>query len=266
MKRTAALVLALALLVCLCACGKDSTAAFRTLEVVGTKQYGSICRGGDKLTAVIDAVMQTLAGSGTLSALSVKWLGSDRNCLDGDAGAFAALEALPEPRTLIFGVEADAYPLAYAAEDGHPAGLCADLALAAGELLGWDVAVTFISAEEVAAQLSSGNIDCALGFDPSSLTNASKYSAGNCFLENDILLAVRTESEVTRIKDLKGSRVGTVGDPAILKAVRSSEKLTKYASGATEYLSLSRCIDALDNGWCAAIVVDELALAFYREN
>ena len=53
--------------------------------------------------------------------------------------------------------------------------------------------------------------------------------------------------------------------PAVLAAVRSSEKLTKFASGATEYLSIERCVNALDMGWCAAIVMDSLMLSYYRD-
>ena len=139
-----------------------------------------------------------------------------------------------------------------------------DLANAIGELLGWDVLILPISAEEVQANLISGNVDCALGFD-GTLVSASKFSVGPAFLKSDIIVAVRAESEIKRLRDLKDSRVGVVSDPAVLSAVRSSEKLTKYASGATEYLSIDRCINALDNGWCAALVMDSLMLSFHRE-
>ena len=262
MKKLTALLLALLLLVGLCACKEESDAAFRTLEVIGTKHYGSICRGNDKLAPVIAAALKTLAGNGTVSALTAARMGSDRSCLEGDSGALAALEELPEPRTLIFGVEKEFYPVAYE-ENGEMRGLCPDLAFAVGELLGWEVRVIGIGPTEVEAQLASGNIDCALGFD-TGLVKAEKFTVGSCFLESDILLAVRAESEIRKMRDLDGSRVGTINDPAVQKAVRSSEKLTKYASGATEYLSLTRCLEALDKGWCVAVAADELMLAYYR--
>lgn len=262
MKKIISLLLAL-LLLCLCACGKPADSRFRTLEVLSTRQFGCICRSGDRLTPVLEAAMERLAGTGTLSALSAARLGSDRIVLDGDPAALETLEELPEPRTLIFGVEKNVYPLAYE-ENGELCGLCPDIAVAIGSVLGWDVMVLGISADEVGAQLSSGNIDCALGFDPELVSGASKYSAGSCFLESEIVLAVRTESEIRRIRDLDGQRVGTVSDPAVLKAVRADEKLTSHASGATEYLSLDRCMEALDKGWCAAVVLDSLMLAFYR--
>ena len=256
------MLLALLLLAGLCACGEKSEGPFRALEVVGTKHYCGICRGGDKLAPVILAAVEALAGTGTLSALSVKWLGSDRICMDGNAAALSELEELPEPRTLIFGIPSEFHPLGYLEYD-EPRGFAADIAAAVGELLGWEVRLLCISPDEVGSQLNSGNIDCAMGFD-SNLDHAEKFTIGGCFLESDILLAVRSESEVRKPKDLEGCRIGTINDPVVLKAIRGDEKITKYATGATEYLSLPRCIEALDLGWCSAVVLDSLMLTYYQ--
>ena len=263
MKKCIALLLALVLLAALAGCGQTEYASFRALEVIGEKQFSAICRGGDKLAPVIAAALETLAGNGMLSSITARWLGKDRSCLEGDVNALAALEELPEPRRLIVGVEQDYDPIGFTA-DGRLQGLSVDLANALGELLGWDILILPISSEEVQANLVSGNVDCALGFD-GTLVKADKFSVSAPYLKSDIIVAVRAESEVKRLRDLKDCRVGVVNDPAVLNAVRSSEKLTKYASGATEYLSLERCINALDRGWCAAIVMDSLMLSFYRD-
>ena len=263
MKKCIAILLALVMLAALVGCGQTEYAAFRALEVLGEKQFCAICRGGDKLAPVLDAALRTLAGNGTLPSITARWLGSDRSCLEGDANALRALEELPEPRRLIVGVEADYRPLGYT-ENGELQGMSVDLANALGELLGWELLILPIGPDEISAQLVSGNVDCALGFD-AGLVSASKFSVGTPYLKSDIVLAVRSESEIKRVRDLKDCRIGIIGDPAVISAVRSSEKLTKYASGATEYLSLERCINALDNGWCAAIAMDSLMLSFYRD-
>jgi len=269
MKKCIALLLALTMLAALAGCGQAEYASFRALETIGEKQFCAICRGGDKLAPVITAALETLAGNGMLSSVTARWLGADRSCLEGDPGALRALEAtldepLPETRRLIVGVERDYDPIGFTA-DGQLRGLCVDLAGALGELLGWEILIIPISSEEVQANLISGNVDCALGFD-GTLVKADKFSVSAPFLKSDIIVAVRAESEVKRLRDLKDCRVGAVNDPAVLSAVRSSEKLTKYASGATVYLSIERCINALDMGWCAAIVMDSLMLSYYREN
>ena len=262
-KKRIALLLLLALLAALCGCGQQEYAAFRALEVIGEKQFCAVCRGGDKLATVVEAALKVLAANGTLSSISARWLGRDRICLEGDAGALRALEEQPEPRRLIIGVEKDYYPIGFS-ENGTLSGMNVDLANAIGELLGWEILILPIGAEELSAHLVSGNVDCALGFD-GSLVSASKFSVGAPYLKSDIIVAVRSESEIKRLRDLKGCRVGVVNDPAVLSAVRSSEHLTKYAAGATKYLSVDRCINALDNGWCAALAMDSLMLSFYRE-
>jgi ABC-type amino acid transport substrate-binding protein len=161
-------------------------------------------------------------------------------------------------------VEGDYDPLGYT-ENGVLQGMSVDLANAIGELLGWEILILPIGSDEISAHLVSGNVDCALGFD-ASLVSASKFSVGPTYLKSDIVVAVRSESEIKRLRDLRDCRVGVVNDPAVLTAVRASEHLTKYASGATQYLSTDRCVNALDNGWCAAIVMDSLMLSFYREH
>ena len=263
MKKWIAILLLLSMLAALSGCGQTEVSVFRAMEVLGEKQFCAICRGGDKLAPLIEAALKTLAANGRLSAITTRWLGRDRSCLEGDAGALTALEELPEPRRLIIGVEADYDPIGFE-EDGVLRGMSVDLAEAIAEVLGWELMLLPITSEDVAAQLASGNIDCALGFD-GSVVSREKYSVGAPYLKSDIVLAVRSESEIRRVKDLDGSRIGVIHDPAVLAAVRSSEKLTKHASGATEYLSLERCISALDNGWCAAVALDSLMLSFYRD-
>ena len=264
MKKCIAILLALAALLSLCACGQTEIGAFRAMEVVGEKQFCAVCRGGDRLAPVIEAALETLAGNGTLSSITARWLGKDLSCLEGDANALKTLEELPEARRLVIGVEPEYYPIGYT-EYGELRGMSPDLANALGELLGWEVLVLPVRSDELSANLKSGNVDCVLGYD-AGLVSASEFYVGKPYLKSDIVLAVRTESEVRSVRDLKGCRVGAVNDPAVLRSVRSSEKLTKYASGATVYLSVERCVNALDKGWCAAIVMDSLMLAFYRDS
>ena len=263
LKKCIALVLLLAMLASLCGCGQPEVSVFRAMEVLGEKQFCAICRGGDKLAPLIDAALKVLAGNGQLASITARWLGKDRSCLEGDVNALGALEELPTERKLIIGVETDYDPIAFE-ENGVLRGMSVDLAEAIGALVGWEVMILPITADTVADQLASGNVDCALGFD-GRIVKADKYSVGAPYLKSDIVLAVRAESEIRRVKDLNGCRIGVIHDPAVLSAVRSSEKLTKHASGATEYLSLERCINALDNGWCAAVAMDSIMLSYYRD-
>jgi len=263
-KRISALLLLCALLLCLPGCGKTEEGAFRPLEVVGTKHYGVICRKGDQIAPVIDAAMRVLAANGTLSAISFQNLGRSAVRLDGDAGALDALDREIPRRTLIVGVHTEYRPLAYT-ENGEEKGMSVDIARHLCSLLGWDLRLQPIAEDEIGTQLSSGNIDCAIGFD-GALVRADKYEIGVSYMESSIVVAVRSESDVRSLRGLKGRHVGTVDDPVVQSALKASERLTKYAVGAYVYSSALRCVNAMDGDYCGAVVMDSLLLSYYSFN
>ncbi len=262
MKKFICLVLAVLMLLCLCACG-DEEGPYRVLETIGEKQYGLVFRKGDKVAVSVNGAMSVLAANGSLAKLSTGWLGEDIICLEGDAEALMQLEmAAPiEERVLIVGVEKDARPIAYTEGEGY-VGMSCDIAKAIGELLGWEVRLQPILSSEIETQLSSGNIDCALGFGIEGI-DGSKYDIGSHYMSSPIAIAVRPDSELKKLKSLEGLKVGTVLDDSFIDAVKADEKLAKYAQSATTYLSVARCFTALDNGWCAAVALDEIAIKAY---
>ena len=263
-KRILALLLVLALLPCLSACGKQELGVFRPLEVIGTKKCGVICRKGDQIAPVIDAGMRVLSANGTLSAISFQNLGRDAVKLDGDLGALEALDRELAHRVLIVGVHTNLRPLAWE-ENGEMRGMSVDIARHLCSLLGWELRLQPILETEIDTQLASGNIDCALGFD-GALVKADKFEPGVSYMESSIVVAVRSESALRRLKDLKGRHVGTVEDPLVQSALKASEKLTKYAVGAYVYTSALRCVNAMDGGYCGAVVMDSLLLSYYSYN
>lgn len=258
-KRIFVLLLAALLLAC-AACGETDGSPFHTLEVLGARQYGLICRKDDRLAPLVFAAIENLARDGTLSAASTRWIGRDKITLKPQpAGSVedAAAEEVP-PRTLIVGVERDFEPLAFF-ENGILQGMSVDIADGLGRALGWEVAYQPISSGEVGTQLASGNIDVALGFDPGTV-NAEKYSLGPVYMESEIVLAVRRESGMTRWKDLEDQKIGLVDDPTVTACLKASEQAGRYAAGAVIYASPARCLLALDDGKCAALAMDKLML------
>ena len=260
--RLLAAALVLGLLLGLSGCGETLDTGFRVLEVIGVRSYSVICRKDDKIAPLIDEAMGHLAYTGHLGSLCIRWLGRDLITLAGSPPAVQTTERqeteeeqAQSRRTLIVGIEKDFYPMAFT-EDGELRGLSVDLASALGSELTWEVSYQPITPAEVGTQLSSGNIDCALGFDPACVKEDA-YTVGVSYLDSDIVLAVRQESEVTRAREIRGERIGTVDDPSVTKAVKESETITKYASGASR-----RCVSAMDNGWCAAVAMDVIMLEY----
>ena len=261
-KKLCALLLCAALFFALGACGSDDGAAYTILETVGEKHYGSVFRLGDKAAGQVDAAMRELAASGELSRICQHWLGRDLISLAGESGAVAALEEAPQPRVLIVGVENDFERLSSPDADGNYMGMSVDIAKAIGGLLGWEIRIQPINAGDMATQLSSGNIDCALGFGVETVDTA-KFTTGAAYMSSPIVVAAPGSGEISKLRHLKGLKIGAVKDDSILKALESSDDVNKYADSVTAYLSPQRCRTALDNGWCAAMAMDEIMLGQY---
>ena len=258
LKKGITVFLLFALMLSLCACGEKDTSPWRTIEILGVRQYSLICRKDDKLAPLLTAAIEDLARDGTLSAASRRWLGRDEITLKPQPAAIAEEEAEAAPRRLIVGVERDFKPLAYW-ENGFLQGMSVDIADGLGRALGWEVTYQPITANEVGTQLSSGNIDVALGFDPGTV-NAEKYTLGPVYMESDILLAAPREGGAARWKDLEDERIGIVDDPIVTARLTANEQAGRYAAGAVIYASPARCLFALENGWCAALAMDRIML------
>ena len=260
-KKIISILLLLALALALCACGETDTSPWRTIEILGERRYALICRKDDRLAPLLTAAIESLARDGTLSAASRRWLGRDAITLKPQPAAPTEEgedEAAAAQRTLIVGVERDFEPLAFW-ENGFLQGMSVDIADGLGRALGWEVAYQPITANEVGTQLSSGNIDVALGFDPAAV-NAEKYTLGPVYMTSEIVVAAPREGGATRWKDLQDERIGIVDDPIVTACLKSSESAGRYAAAAVIYASPGRCLFALENGWCAALAMDRIML------
>lgn len=261
-KRALAFMLALVMLLCLSACGSDNS-RYRVLSTVGQRSYALVFRLGDRQAEPVTAAMDELAGSGRLSQICRQWLHEDRISLRGSAGALDALEEPPQPRVLIAGVEADSPPLGYPEGDGY-AGMSVDIARELASLLGWEVRIQPISADEVDAQLASGNIDCAVGFDPLNV-NSEHCSVSHVYMESDLVVAVPRDSDCRSMRDLRDLKIGSVRDNATLTALKNDKNVNRYVRRVVSFVTPERCLYALDNGSCAAVSMDILVLdaSFY---
>ncbi len=260
MKRILAFILVAALCLGLAGCGKEQIGSYTVLEEIGEKQYASIYRNDDIISEVLEAALSSMAANGTLSRISSTWLGQDYIQVEGDRDALSGVE-MPPNRTLVIGVDTDAPPFAYTDED-KLSGFTVDIARAISSLLGWDVKILPVKSAEIETQLSSGNIDCALGFAPECV-DATKYTIGHILMESTIVIAVPENSSVKNIRRIRGERIGTISDPALEAVISAHDKISKHSDGATVYVTPPRCISAMENGWCVAIVMDVLMLKAY---
>lgn len=245
----------------LAACSGSGDKPYRVIETLGQAQYCAAFRADDPVADEVCAALSVLAADGTIASLSQQWIGEDLSCLSGDKNALEKLESRSERTSLIIGVEEEFRPLSYS-DGGEYMGFTVDLARRIGALLGWDIRIQPMAASELTAQLVSGNVDCALGFDTEG-ADVSKLRVGECYMESSIVLASLSDGDVKHIRDLKDLKIGAVKGTSAVSAAASSEKAAKYAQSITAYLSPLRCINALREGWCAAIAMDEIMLEAY---
>lgn len=277
--KTLFMLLAACMLLGLCGCGGDSSV--RELESIGTKRYGVVFRQGDRVAQAVSGAMDELSESGKLSELSLRWLGADMisytpaafDSADtasptlspeqtGESGEEPEGPATPSEgivsRTLIVGVEAEYYPLAYS-ENGGVKGMCADIAQELGKLLGWEIKLYPIKSSELASQLNSGNIDCAVGVGIEYIDSAS-FTLGPVFMKSEIVVVSKNGGDYRTTRSLEGAVVGTAGDMSVLSALGNTDKITKYTDSFLAYESPEVCLEALSRGEIAAAAMDRLIL------
>lgn len=263
-KRIICAAIALCLVLALCACGSESGST-RTIEKLGVKVYGVAFRQGDKVSQSVCRAMDELNENGTLSLLSIKWLNED--LIDYSSASFpeetAELEEGAEAvkRTLVVGVEAALFPLSYTNSTGGTEGLCADIALALGEKLGWEIKLLPLTSLDLKTQLNSGNIDVAIGIGTEVLSSDS-FTLGPTFLKSNVVLVSLSDSKFKSLRSLEGEMIGSSCDMSAYSALTQSENIAKYTNLYATYGAVSECFDALKAEVLAAVVTDELTLRY----
>lgn len=260
MKKAAALLLALLLALSLCACGGTSYGNYRVLGSFGEQQYYIGFRTGDSVQYYVEAALRVLAADGTIHKLALEWFSEDLTGFTADA---TALDDVPLPqRTLIVGVDEEAFPVSYADGDGY-AGFDPDLARAVCEKLGWQIQFQPIKADDAYVELSSGNVDCAWGglaLDAA----ADGYSVLGPYMTNELVLVVRRDSGIRSLRGLKGKTLAMDVDERYMEALSADEKLLARLGSVTRLTGgTQRCFEALDGGEADAIMTTRVAVAYY---
>ena len=188
-------------------------------------------------------------------------IGTDYTCMEALPGALQLLETQPEPgRKLRIGVQDGIAPISSSRDDGSFGGLIPDLAQLVAEKLGWTFEYMVINSDNVAAELGSGNIDCAW-MAASFSGSSSSVSLSPGWLRNTQELVVRSDSRYTRKNSLKGKVVG-ITDATALAALKESGMDAKVGS-VWYYDDLSACFAALAAGDCDAVVIDGIVSGYY---
>ena len=260
-KRIGALFLSIVLLFLLCACGGSRPVNFKVIAELNQEEFRVAFRKDDPLCDIVTAAMRELAADGQLSRLSGQYLGADYTCMPALPEALRILEAEVVPgRKLRVGVQEGVAPLSSSRDDGTFYGLIPDLAELVAQKLGWTFEYMVINSDNVAAELGSGNIDCAwMAASFAGSEDTCSLSPG--WLRNSHELVVREGSGLNRKNSLKGKILG-VTDATALAALKESG-LEEKAGAVWFYTDLISCFNALAAGDCDALVIDSIVKGYY---
>lgn len=261
-KRLLAALLCAAALLTLCACGRSGRpVTFNVIAELDQEEFRVAFRKDDPLCDIVTAAMKELSADGQLSRLSAQYLGADYSALEGIPEALRILDTeIAADRILRVGIQEGVAPLSSSREDGSFYGLIPDLANLVADRLGWNFEFMVINSDNVAAELGSGNIDCAW-MAASFAESAETCSLSPGWLRNSHELVVLNGSGLTRKNSLKGKVIG-ITDATSLAALKSSGLEAKAAAVWT-YDDLIACFNALAAGDCDALVIDSIVASYY---
>ena len=261
-KRLGALFLCLILCLTLnTACGRHQGISFKVIAELNQEEFRVAFRKDDPLCEIMTAAMEELSADGAISRLSGQYLGADYSSMPAVPGAMKEVTAEIVPgRKLRVGVQDGVAPLSSSRDDGSFTGLIPDLCQLVAEKLGWTFEYMVINSESVAAELGSGNIDCA--WMAASFSESEKTcSLSPGWLRNSHELVVRAGSGINRKNSIKGKILG-VTDVTSVTALKESGMYDKISS-LWYYDDLTSCFNALASGDCDAVIIDSIVAGYY---
>ena len=268
MKKMITILLLLALCLSLAACGAASPGyGVRAVQTLVEQEYSMAFRNDDPTAYYVVGALNALEQEGKVDELAVKWFG--QRVIDFPKSDIKLEELEPtEWRTFTIGVDVNSFPLAYAT-DGNFWGYDVELAIAVCEKLGWLIKIQQIEKEDVYVELSSGNIDCAWGgiaIDQSEV-DRGLYTRFGPYIENDIVVAVRSSGYVMNKLMLSGKKMVMDSTPEALDALNSDPKLAKRLSQITRLAGgTTECFQQLYAGKCDAVLTNSTALYYFNSH
>ncbi|NLC73236.1 MAG: transporter substrate-binding domain-containing protein [Ruminococcaceae bacterium] len=231
---------------------------FRILKSYETKQLAIGFRNDDIVRYYVMAALQASAADGTVHNNALHWFGHDPVSIPADKEAMAKIKTVPK-RTLIVGVDIDAFPMAYKERDQFR-GFDVDLARDVCYRLGWKIEFIPIKAENAYVELSSGNIDVAWGGLALDI-GSKQYTTVFPYMEQGLVLVVRDDNRFRSVRKLKGATLAMDSGQYFLDIINADEDLRDRLGAIQRMQGGARaCFQSLDTAKVDCILVYKSAL------
>ena len=255
-KRLVVFFIAVAMLFALTGCS-SSTKRYRAVKTLSQENLYIGFRNDDQIAFYIMNALYELEAEGQTTAISQKWFYDDVVDFESDKDALPDDEDYGK-RNIIFGVDVGAYPFAFKEDDKY-GGFNVELAQAVCDKLGWTCTFISIDPSNAFVELSSGNIDVAIGMelDPKS----EDYTAYGPFAENDMVIVNLSNSK----RSMKGKSLVTDTSVSAKTIVEENERVcSKFAQIVRIQGGVKECFEKLDNGSADFILTTKYALDCYN--
>lgn len=282
MKKLISIILALVMVLALCACGSKNAATgtdtgsaaasgtdadkYVVLDTpISTEQYGiAFKKGATELATAVKEQLDAMWADGTFKKIAETWQNGlpDMLCYqDAKVSTPDGAEAIPmdtTKKTLTLGFDANYPPYGYKDDSGNYVGFDIDLAKEVCTRLGWELKLQPIDWNSKDMELNSGSIDVI--WNGMTMTGRENdYTWVGPYVDNSIVVVVKSDSGITKLSDLAGKNVITQksssaetaltasvedgGTQANLDLAKSFAKLESTADYNTAFMNLDSGVD-----------------------
>lgn len=166
-----------------------------------------------------------------------------------------------EDKKFVVGFDSEFPPMGFVADDGSYTGFDLELAEEVANRLGLEFVAQPISWDAKDQELKSGNIDCIWnGFTISG--REDQYTWTEAYMENDQVVVVRSDSDISSLDDLADKVVAVQKDSSGLAALEENPALTDTFADLIEVDSYLNAMMELESGAVDAIVMDEIVARY----
>ena len=283
MKKFAAIILAVMMVLTLCACGSktaatttdtgsapasgtDTAAKYTMLkDPISTEQYGiAFKKGSTELATKVKEQLDAMWKDGTFQKIADTWGQGLPDMLCYDEAKVATPAGSTEikddsaRKTLTLGFDAEYPPYGYKDDSGNYVGFDIDLAKEVCSRLGWELKLQPIDWDSKDMELNSGSID-VIWTGMTMTGRENDYTWVGPYVDNSIVVVVKSDSGITKLSDLAGKNVITQksssaetaltasvedgGTQANLDLDKSFAKLESTADYNTAFMNLDSGVD-----------------------
>ncbi|OEH85160.1 ABC transporter substrate-binding protein [Desulfuribacillus stibiiarsenatis] len=167
--------------------------------------------------------------------------------------------------TFIVGFDKEFPPMGYVADDGSFVGFDLDLAKEVADRLGYTLKLQPISWSAKDMELESGNVDVVWNGFTITEARKSEYTWTQPYMENNQVVVVLKNSDITTLADVAGKSVAVQDDSSALTAIEGNVALKDSIGNLVKTQTNLNALMELESGAVDAVVMDEIVARFNIE-